>query len=73
MRRRWGVDNGEENAFPLEGVSDGLTKREYFAGLAMQGLLSGDISQIRNMDTEQITRRSVAFADSLLFSLEGKK
>lgn len=32
--------NPEERAFPAMGTRDGLTKREYFAALAMHGILS---------------------------------
>lgn len=45
----------------------GLTKREYFAGLAMQGLsLSGDTSS-------DIAKQSVDLADALLKQLEENK
>lgn len=54
-------------------VQDGLTKREYFAGLAMQGFLSNQ--QIMrdwkeaNIDWD-IARMSVWLADTLLEQLE---
>ena len=61
-----------EAAFPLissDGmlVNHGLTKREYFAGLAMQGMLS-----IPNtgLTCDGITKRAVQAADSLLKALE---
>ena len=45
----------------------GLTKREYFAGLAMQGLLATEINgpSIRDMADTAVT-----FADALLKALE---
>ena len=47
-------------------ILSGLTKREYFAGLAMQGLsLSGE----SNVD---IANQSVDLADALLKQLEDK-
>ena len=49
-------------------VIGGLTKREYFAGLAMQGLLSkfgsGDIT---------VAKDAVIYADALLAELERTK
>ena len=42
----------------------GLTKREHFAGLAMQGLLSGDIED--NLTIGHIATCSVEIADALL-------
>ena len=50
----------------ISGDAKGLTKREYFAGLAMQGLLSGGISG----SYEIISARSVGIADALLSELE---
>ena len=32
----------DENAFPLVGVSDGLTIRQHFASMIMQGIISND-------------------------------
>lgn len=54
----------------------GLSKREYFAGLAMQGLLSkmGDSERIANESSEflknQIAYASKVMADTLLKQLE---
>lgn len=51
-------------------VSDtycGLTKREYFAGLAMQGLLSSNRLNTNNMDAYAQT--AVKYADALLNEL----
>lgn len=45
---------------------NGLTKREYFAGLAMQGLLTLGTEQ----DRPQYARASVRMADALLAELE---
>lgn len=51
--------------------NEGITKREYFAGLAMQGLLSN--SSILDLHTESaidwIARHSVLQADALLLEL----
>ena len=53
----------------------GLTKREYFAGLALQGLLAlPDKGTYGSFDeaTERICEVSVKFADELLKQLENK-
>lgn len=47
----------------------GLTKREYFAGLAMQGLLSeGSTGSF-----EDIAKESVKFADELIKALNNEQ
>lgn len=56
-------------------VSDGLTKREHFAGLAMQGMLSatdeGDCRMHESgVFTGHLSRNAVEFADALLKELE---
>ena len=52
----------------------GLTKREYFAGLAMQGILFnppyGHIDCKRGEDLIDIVKLSVDYADELLKQLE---
>lgn len=48
----------------------GLTKREHFAGLAMQGLLSGpDEGLAQAHIIPQVARLSVQYADALLAEL----
>ena len=49
-------------------VAHGLTKREYFAGLAMQGVLASDADQHRV--AEEIAGIAVSQADALLAELE---
>ena len=49
----------------------GLTKREYFAGLAMQALLDHSWDQ-RKMDLD-CAARAVKYADALLAELEKEK
>lgn len=74
------MDNGEMPAFPLPasvgkikrcGPLDGLTKREYFAGLAMQGLLAGDKDLMTN--PERTAELAVEYAEALLLDLEVTK
>lgn len=67
------MENGKQPAFAsTDGktfANDGLTKREYFAALAMQGLMAcPDISGSR----EIIAEESVKQADALLKALESK-
>lgn len=47
----------------------GLTKREYFAGLAMQGMLSAD-SDLFGKDSSELAFYAVGQADALLLELE---
>lgn len=69
------MSRANEPAFPVDVHNRtlttvyGLTKREYFAGLAMQGLLGN--SMLR-MDTKPavLAEESARFADALLAELE---
>ncbi len=62
------IVNGETPINPLHSVDgqiyEGLTKREYFAGLAMQGYLAN------GHPLEMIIRDSIDTADALLKELE---
>lgn len=76
------MKNSEQPAHPLEAFKDpnrghgepdrshpaymGLTKREYFAGLAMQALLSNSDT----CDSEHLYENCVRNADELLKQLE---
>jgi hypothetical protein len=51
----------------IDAPQEGLTKREYFAGLAMQGLVS---SPNYSYDADSITKDSAIIADALLKQLE---
>ncbi len=60
------MKNGEQRAFPADArthTDGGLTKREYFAGLAMQGMarIEGNV--------EDIAHDAVKIADALLAEL----
>ena len=46
----------------------GLTKREYFSGLAMQSILAADTEQ--SYTSESIAREAIQVADALLAALE---
>lgn len=73
----------DDGAFPMTGEIDaynhrilqvGLTKREYFAGLAMQELLSGYLAtdEIMLDPAATIAREAVNAADTLIAELEKK-
>ncbi len=71
------MSKGNDPAFPWTGgerpFSDGLTKREYFAGLALQGMLSGLPTDIPAEDAYpplQAATDAIAYADNLLAELE---
>lgn len=49
----------------------GITKREYLASKAMQGLLSNP-AQIDTTDYEWVARRAVGYADALLKELSSR-
>lgn len=61
-------NNSNGNAFPLshgDSFATGLTKREYFAGLALQGLLADP--NVTNF--KLVVRDAVSLADDLLIEL----
>lgn len=49
---------------------NGLTKREYFAGLAMQGIDFGDGSAYSDNQIKSACKTAIKFADELLKQLE---
>lgn len=70
---------GSEPAFPYQTEIEtsksttehfGLTKREYFAGLAMQGILASQSDTYRRIATEEKTRESFIVEEALKFSDE---
>ena len=83
------MENGKKPAFPLgqaenfrwsDGVDLGLTKREYFAGLAMQGLLSnsefikGGSFDFKSRGTEErVSSIATNISDALLAELDKSK
>ncbi len=67
------MDNSEAQAFPVAWGSAppilGMTKREYFAAMAMQGMTSNN-----SITVETVAAWAVQYADALLAELgkEGK-
>ena len=60
----------EDSAYPSTSSDDssGLTKREYFAAMALQGILTNAEFLIRSRDTP-IEQKAVNFADKLIAEL----
>ncbi len=48
---------------------DGVTKREYFAALAMQGMVSKDGSMVPGYDRSKTAGMAVEYADALIAAL----
>jgi hypothetical protein len=68
------MDNGKNLIHSFQGETienfNGLTKREYFAALAMQGLLSNKSITILDMDNAKIIiGASIGLADELIKQL----
>lgn len=71
------AENGKRQAFPGN-YTPGITMREYFAGLAMQGMLANPERHTHNADGETwaadaLGEASVRYADALLLALEQVK
>jgi hypothetical protein len=65
------MENGKKSAFAYAPTYEhGLNKREYFAGLVMQGILSYDG---QGGSPELYAKNAVQFADALLKELENTK
>ena len=67
----------KEGSYNTEGWSNGLTKREYFAGLAMQGLLANCNGGMTSggsytFSPNGISELAILHADELLKQLEEK-
>ena len=66
---------GHEPAFPinvgLDGT-DGLSKREYFAGQAMQAIANAEqrVSPLQRRNPDEIADKAVEIADALIAKLQ---
>ena len=73
--RRWQMTIADDMAFPCEGPNTtayGLTKREFFAGLALQGLSAGMHAAASGADLincEAVALDAIALADALIKEL----
>jgi hypothetical protein len=68
------MENGNQPAYPqkkefIDVDETGLTKREYFAAMAMQGILA-NASWNDGGNPKHVSESSVVFADELLKQLE---
>ena len=68
------MNNGDRPAMPIPNKVSGLTKREHFTGLAMQGILSNSaLVDVLNDDVyEWVSIRAARIADAQLAELEGE-
>jgi hypothetical protein len=70
MRGRSFMVDPNASAFPFKGIGSGLTKREYFAAMAMQGILANaallESETGRHLDHQRIAVKS---ADALIAEL----
>lgn len=81
------MSKGEQPAYPVKSAAEyqahGLTKREYFTGLAMQAIISGTLSNSDAMrassilatesgkdDYTYLVSHAVRYADAALTELE---
>lgn len=64
------IANSECSAYPVpeNQYSEGLTKREYFAGIALQGLISNGNYDLKNK-CHQYAIDAIKLADALLNEL----
>lgn len=62
----------DDGHWSMDAIQGGLSKREYFAGLAMQGILAGDpeTSVEVNETPRAVALISVLVADALLVELK---
>jgi hypothetical protein len=75
------MENGEQGAFPkrADGAPQtGLTKREYFAAMAMQGMLANLNGALmkggtKTLHPDHISEMSVIHADAVLKELDKPK
>jgi hypothetical protein len=68
------VSRATEPAFPVPGLQtdpdfNGLSVREHFAAMAMQGLLASETLDYHASSNESLARHAVAKADALIAEL----
>lgn len=68
LKRVAAQENGESDVYPSNPDKDccGITLREYYAGLALQGLAS----RSGGLSCEEVAEDAVRLADALLLALE---
>ena len=65
-------ENGSRPAYPMDEktMAEGLTKKEIFSVIILNGLLSADCWSLAEEERGDLARRAVANADRLLVALE---
>jgi hypothetical protein len=69
------MNNANEAAFPLaapagyESVDGGMTKREWLAGMALQGLLASESNGSRYDTDAEVAKAALRATDALLAAL----
>ena len=78
------MENGDQRAFPADAhthTDGGLTKREYFAAMAMQGIMAS-LTEMQAIGSstlhhagmdENLAREAVSIADAVLKELDKPK
>lgn len=64
--------DGNHDAFPCQGGQQGITKLEYFAAIAMQGLLAQDVGN-EKLDVSCVAFMAVEQAKALISQLNQDK
>lgn len=68
------TENSNQPAFPIIGEAPGLTKREYFAAMFLQGILANSYKESDSGRWMEIsTEHSIKLADTLLEQLSKSK
>lgn len=74
------MENGEQPAYPTQGNSasgeleGGLTKREFIATMAMQGMITGAVElNLSREEAQLVAAQSIQYADELLKALSNKQ
>lgn len=69
------MTEANKGAFSLANEQIDLTKREYFAALAMQGLAAfpGSIGGNSNPNARDVAKKSVEYADELIAALNNNE
>ena len=64
--------NGYKPVTPIQGsrTSQGLTKREHFAGMLMQGFISGEPEGADTKNADWYANAAVGMAEALLKALD---
>lgn len=69
--------NGSEPAFPVNDLNackwPGLTKRQWLAGMALQGLCANPAEDVKNQTYDKVAEMALKHADALIAAEGGGK